>query len=388
MIEDQKSALLASLKLLISSPIFNLSLSSKELFHSNFLYWLANTYPEKFGNLFSSLINLQSDKPTIDNIKREKGNIDLSFKYSNGHYVFLENKVKSIPYESQLENYSKKFNKITDKSFILLSLSTPEFFYAKEEKEINESTWYLVTYKTLYSKLTELSLDDSYHKHLLNDYLKLVNALNQIDDICKINSGDSFNFHNNVDLIFKQLTELRMHDFYLKKMYERFAFHIYKSLNHNFKSAELHYEKPLIWKNVENNIYINHGMTRATGLVDIKYMILNGLALGIQIQGEHCRMVIECSKEKSELKENLERVAKELYENKLWFNFGKSFSKEKVYPNGNKNFNKFGAVFKYKSIKLGTDRTIKEITDIIIADLIHISKNIKSIKSIMINGFD
>jgi hypothetical protein len=38
------------------SPLFNLSLTSRELFHSNFLAWLAETYPREVGQVFSSLI--------------------------------------------------------------------------------------------------------------------------------------------------------------------------------------------------------------------------------------------------------------------------------------------------------------------------------------------
>lgn len=39
------------------SPLFNLSLSSKELFHSNFLYWIGRTYPSEFGGIFSKYLN-------------------------------------------------------------------------------------------------------------------------------------------------------------------------------------------------------------------------------------------------------------------------------------------------------------------------------------------
>lgn len=91
------------------SPIFNLSLSSKELFHSNFLSWLAENYNEEFGHIF---IEYLKDKPTkssrIKDIKREKKNIDLSFTYiENSQELLIENKIKSIPYVEQLIKYSK-----------------------------------------------------------------------------------------------------------------------------------------------------------------------------------------------------------------------------------------------------------------------------------------
>lgn len=40
---------------LSSSPLFNLSLSSKELFHSNFLAWLAQHYPDFFVEICKEL---------------------------------------------------------------------------------------------------------------------------------------------------------------------------------------------------------------------------------------------------------------------------------------------------------------------------------------------
>ena len=92
------------------SPIFNLSLSSKELFHSNFLSWLAESYNEEFGNIFIKYLKEEPSDSRIEDIKREKKNIDLSFKYSNGQELLIENKIKSIPYAEQLIKYSKNGN--------------------------------------------------------------------------------------------------------------------------------------------------------------------------------------------------------------------------------------------------------------------------------------
>jgi hypothetical protein len=90
------------------SPLFNLSLSSKELFHSNFLYWIGHNYPSEFGGLFSKYLNEQPEDSCIKEIFRERENIDLSFSYSNGQEVLIENKVKSVPYIGQLVKYSEK----------------------------------------------------------------------------------------------------------------------------------------------------------------------------------------------------------------------------------------------------------------------------------------
>ena len=59
------------------SPLFNLSLSSKELFHSNFLYWVGHNYPSEFGGLFSKYLNEKPEDSCIKEIFRERENIDL-----------------------------------------------------------------------------------------------------------------------------------------------------------------------------------------------------------------------------------------------------------------------------------------------------------------------
>ncbi len=118
-----------------TSPMFNLSLSSNELFHSNFLYWIWKAYPEKFKIIINQLIgeedywDIKWKDKTVE-VRREYKNFDLciidvtnktstdteseieeeiGYYSSDGLILFvLENKVKSIPYRQQLVKYSEK----------------------------------------------------------------------------------------------------------------------------------------------------------------------------------------------------------------------------------------------------------------------------------------
>ena len=115
-------------------------------------------------------------------------------------------------------------------------------------------------------------------------------------------------------------------------------------------------------------------MSRAQGLMDLKYIISSGFALGIQIQGEHYRMVIE---------DNNGRIAnklKNVLDNGIWFSFKETFPKQRVYPKPDKGFNKYGSVFFYKSVKLGTNRPIESIVTAILTDIERIDKNLEEIK--------
>lgn len=131
------------------STMFHMSLGSKELFHSNFLHWMA----EKYWDFFISVMhNLSEQKkfwwedengpnekkydPKNNNLKvlRENRNFDLSIYILDSEYetndddaeddnlqdkksklkqiwipvLILENKMKSLPYKEQLESYTKK----------------------------------------------------------------------------------------------------------------------------------------------------------------------------------------------------------------------------------------------------------------------------------------
>ena len=73
---------------------------------------------------------------------------------------------------------------------------------------------------------------------------------------------------------------------------------------------------------------------------------------------------------------------KEDLDRELWFNFDRSFPNERIYPNSEKGFNKYGNTFFYKSVKLGIHRKISDVLDIILADFNHINNNLKRFQEI------
>ena len=359
------------------SPLFNLSLSSKELFHSNFLYWLGNTYPLEFGSLFSGFLNKQPEDFSIKEIFREKESIDLSFNYSNGQEVLIENKIKSLPYIGQLAKYSEKHTNW--KNYILLSLAEPMFFQSQNKMEINGAIWHYLSYTDLQLMLQPIPerIKNEYHRQLIIDYCEFISGLIKINEYCVIDGEELFDFHSiKTNQLYRQLIDLRLHDFYLKKKYELLAYEIYKKLNKPGKNLTP-FSLPLNWNSETPVIYMGYGMTRSLGLMDMKYLIAPNIALGIQIQGEHYRMVVEDTRGKIAGK-----IKNELA-NDLWFDFSKTFPKSKVYPKPEKGFNKYGETFFYKSVKLGTKLKIKDIVDVILYDIERIEYNFKAIEEII-----
>ena len=61
-----------------SSPIFNLSMASKELFHSNMLYWISTVYRLQFVCIMETLGVEVQDWPSNWKSHREKDHFDLS----------------------------------------------------------------------------------------------------------------------------------------------------------------------------------------------------------------------------------------------------------------------------------------------------------------------
>jgi hypothetical protein len=88
----EEPSLAQIIEALKASPLFSLSLSSKELFHSNFLAWLCETYPVIVGRLLSECLTRRPTTAVVVKALREWKNLDLVLEYPGGELV-IENKV-------------------------------------------------------------------------------------------------------------------------------------------------------------------------------------------------------------------------------------------------------------------------------------------------------
>jgi hypothetical protein len=195
------------LKALKLSPMFNLSLGTKELFHSNFLAWLVETYRERTANLLTEMADTKSFsyKDIAANGLRERNHFDFSiWRKKNGTksvpLVVVENKVKSIAYREQLDRYALEVEKSygkrewgnckNDVNLILLTL-------AKEMPDVpldkntytssNGLEWHIVDYGTYSNLIRKYFLDkdavtEEYDKAIITDYCKFISGLSQLAD--------------------------------------------------------------------------------------------------------------------------------------------------------------------------------------------------------------
>lgn len=345
------------------SPIYNFSLSSKELFHSNFLAWMlnelitdekgnytSNEQFEMFWKLFCKYGRLSEEfnglKIKYDSIKREEKNLDLLFSAhigDNNYFdVIIENKVKSIPYIEQLIEYASKAKK--GSRFILLTLHCPESLNAQNRqiKAGDDAVWCVVSYsdlkKCLSNFLEQPITLSSYNREIIADYIQLLGVLIAVNEEAEISESDFFNWADeNSNSVIRYLRDLRLADFYLKKKYAMLA------------------DLVKIRVGSVKEISINSGFSNSNGFLDIKYKVDDSLNLGIQIQANMFRLVIEG--------QNAEQKAIEL-DSKNWFDFQIIEHNGIVYPKNN-GLNKYGEHFRYKYVNVPSHTKLVKLLDYI-----------------------
>ncbi|EMI09195.1 PD-(D/E)XK nuclease family protein [Anoxybacillus gonensis] len=366
------------------SPMFQLSLSSKELFHSNFIAWVISNYKNACSFLLTKHLNIESDF-LITHVKREENHKDITVYFSNNEgesrKLFIENKVKGIPTYEQLLNYTTTDERV---HYLLLSLIKPAF--AQENKVyINEldKEWKCINYYDLAQILKELVGEvqekNSYHANIIKDYIDLAISLHNLTE--EINGDirkEAYNYGTNSNIL-DQFREVRLHDFFLKLKHEMIAVEFYKEIKQRIPGIKLVPYKKWEKANV-GEVFVGSGFTNGSGISEVKYVIGerfgSPIILGVQIQDTQFRLFTESSKRISI------KIAEQLFRNNLWFNFSEAVKSEitekEEYPKPGikgKKFNTYSQPFFYRSVKLREcpiDSIVKIVT--LYIDYIHREK--------------
>ena len=185
-------------------------MANKELFHSNFLAWLAENNETR--HIFVKAIQSLSKKKVpwaedfLNNsgkflVKREYEHFDLcilqkiSQNNKNGKIkkdvqlpVFvLENKNKSLPDDNQLKGYEgtvkkiwSKWGKKDDKNSITYLLLSLAIDFPDKEKIEEEQTWSICSYGDLARALVPPITINTYYYYLINDYIQFISILHNL----------------------------------------------------------------------------------------------------------------------------------------------------------------------------------------------------------------
>ena len=224
---DTNQQIKNALEELNANPVFHMSLASKELFHSNFLYWLWKLDAKMFLTLLDKLSEDKSseckdyfckkDPKTIE-VKREYQHFDLCVleKDTNKVLLVIENKVKSIPYVEQLNEYTNKLDGDCKKVLLTLMQKFPD--------KNNISGWEIKHYNDLAVAIKESYVDTEYQT-FIDEYIKFISILHNLST-----SWNPDNVLITKQTIYKVFENLRLHDLFGKLFFSRVAAELKKNL--------------------------------------------------------------------------------------------------------------------------------------------------------------
>ena len=309
--KSQNKIIINELKELYKNPMFRISLGSKELFHSNFLAFLWDCDEQAFLNMIYHLLP-EGKKINVSEllgkegltIYREKENLDLCICHTENNKdcidIIIENKVKSIPYIEQLDEYRQTAAKHQDKdstavTYILLTLAT-EF----PNKEAIAKDWKIITYDQLVKALQQY-----YHKNNMEPRLQqyVADYTDFIDKLSALQIVDKFNdepFHN--PAIIEAYHKTKLSDLYLKQRGSYFICLLLNKIteaqnNNRLGKIEVKWgaKSQASGKNVVDNsknaiIYLASGMNRGKSTITIHiYPKQCTSSYALQIEGNQYR---------------------------------------------------------------------------------------------------
>lgn len=172
--------------------MYALSGHNSELFHSDFLAYLAACHRNFFYDVMAEIFkdcNLRTGNQREPlTLKREYQNLDIALCNPAGEILYvIENKFKSRPDAKQLKRYADKFAKKSTPRLLLLSLLRPDFSDS-ESAEVS-SRWRDVTYGDLATAmenhLSALTQGSQFDCQLIRKYIDFIvfhhNAVSRID---------------------------------------------------------------------------------------------------------------------------------------------------------------------------------------------------------------
>ena len=388
------------------NSLLYLSSGSKELFHSDYLYWLATQHWDVFIRVMRILAGLNEDEPfwwedanrkeRNLKVKREHNHFDLSiyYRFEENKWVpvlVLENKVKSLPYPDQLFEYSanaeKEWRGMENNgknliTFILLSLTDA----APLNTDSRLNLWTFRRYNELADAI-EISLGKSrlngYNKKLCEEYCQFVRALYGLTENWTVRPSDSYlarlcpfalyaKDKERMDNAYKEyldLVDVRLADVWQKVSFDKMRILLEEKLS----KAKIVYKRFCRDKNgMESGFYLSAGYT-TSGLVELRYVLKNHsfvkdpISVVIQLQDKKYRYAITADSiiNKKQVCPDWNKLKKKLNGATVdkickWIN--------KAPMSGNTSWCRFGNNFIYRYRQIEASESVNSIIDSIVKD--------------------
>ena len=242
------------------SPVFAMSLCSKELFHSNFWSWLIES-DYKYAKVFFD--NIEADR--IDRVTREEHNRDLTIWANNKAYI-IENKIKSIPYPEQLFGYQEKCASFASGCLTgIVQCELPKQWHFRSYKDIGESI----------KKIARNEETEGFKKELIMEYADMI--INIYNLVYHMSKDEYKNVFIADQLSGSELEKIRFDDI------------IKKLQSHDLEKYFKENLKKLLTDNA-GKLKISRGFSNKNALINIFYET-EKYNIGISIQGNQMRRV-------------------------------------------------------------------------------------------------
>lgn len=361
-------------KILNNNALFQLSLANSELFHSNFIYWLAESCPDVFNHVLKTwnVVKFTYD-PNEHEVFREEKHLDFCIREKETEKILLvlENKFKSIPYQAQLKQYEDKVSNYPEKLenvvFILLTLTEPNF---------DTKPWEPINYQEFAESLTKFpSTGNVVYDTIITTYKEYIETFSKI----------VYDNLKNVDLKKDRWSEtLRNGPFTsprIKNLWQKIvvnylavklrikiedAFKIcnpFLNIVFNESTKEL-----LDTKNdyKDYTIDIEAAFSHSAGALSVKIK-LGDFLFTVQVQSNQYRRCIEVEKGSKEKHINAKNIIDEMFFDKSG-NCDRAFLKNRTKSN-TKSFNQFGEGFCYQYVKIDDGDTVEDVLNAMVRDM-------------------
>lgn len=269
------------------SLIYQMSLGSKELFHSNVWAYLLESDIE-FLKVF--LPDFEFDKYLNDRYQvfREKGNRDiiiyLENKNGDKEHIVIENKIKSLPRIDQLEKYTENVEGHTFIQGILTGIGDNILDFSTSDKL--KDKWLYVSYETISERIRTIannSKSEFIHQNLqiINEYCEVLNAINNCINHYLTISKD------NLDYSCRELYALRIADVYKKLKGSNFISFV------NEHRTEIEFYCPENYELRIGSSFHNGKATLEIRFCNYKDKNAKCSVMGVQLEGDQFRIVAQ-----------------------------------------------------------------------------------------------
>ena len=322
------------------SLLYQTSLGSKELFHSNIWAWLIEQDPHVFINVFFSINQLKDYKITV---KREWHHRDIAIlcenKITNEKiYYAVENKIKSLPTKTQLKNYTENLDTYKLQGAVFTGLINPFGKNLEVENNGLKVEWRFVGYNTIAQKIKNLLNESKEIKGLKRE--QILEYCKIIENIDAILNEELKTTENKLDYIHSEhIEQLRINDLYIKLKGATFIEYFEKRKGQLISSFSNY------------NLIVEQSFHNGKATLDFRYSNKTKddapwLHIGIQIEGNQYRIMAERNKF------NGGKSCNEVYEEFVkhnWFDGTFDKTSGKVFGNptsmkstNNKKYNQYG----------------------------------------------